>query len=70
MDDDIDGIDLLKETIRVFSEDIILELGTDKCTMMKVVRGKTFKFPVPVRLLSMCRGELPAIIPGLMPKCL
>ena len=66
----MDGIDLLKETIRVFSEDIILELGTDKCIMMKVVRGKTFKFPVPVRLLSMCRGELPAIIPGLMPKCL
>ena len=34
------GIDSLVQTVRVFSEDIGMEFGTDKCALLVIKRGK------------------------------
>ena len=37
------ALDSLIQTIRIFSEDIGMQFGIDKCAMLVVKRGKTVK---------------------------
>ena len=37
------ALDSLIQTIRIFSEDIGMKFGIDKCAMLVVKRGKTVK---------------------------
>ena len=37
------GLESLVETIRVFSEDIGMEFGIDKCALLKMEKGKIVK---------------------------
>ena len=37
------ALDSLIQTIRIFSEDIGMQFGIDKCVMLVVKRGKTVK---------------------------
>ena len=36
-------LDFLIQTVRIFSEDIGMQFGIDKCAMLVVKRGKTVK---------------------------
>ena len=38
-----EALDSLIQTIRIFSEDIGMQFGIDKCAMLVVKRGKTVK---------------------------
>ena len=37
------GLDSLVQTVRVFSEDIRMEFGTEKCTTLVMEKGKIVK---------------------------
>ena len=37
------GLDSLVQTVRVFSEDIEMEFGIEKCAMLLMEKGKTVK---------------------------
>ena len=37
------ALDSLIQTVRIFSEDIGMQFGIDKCAMLVVKRGKTVK---------------------------
>ena len=37
------GLDSLEQTVPVFSEDIVMEFGIEKCAMLVIEKGKTVK---------------------------
>ena len=41
--DDLKGLDSLVQTVRVFSEDIGMEFGIEKCAMLVIEKGKIVK---------------------------